>query len=1117
MGISTTQYRIAIGLYNNCKSKTCACIDIISLLITIGETIPVIVLLLLILLCGDIELNPGPDPTNVKQLSICHSNIRGLRDKLGAMESTLINSFDIIALTESRLTPTFKDVQKINFPNYHPISDYRRDRVTDTGGGIIVFISEALGATRRYDLEHPDIEAMFIEIRSKFAKFLLCVCYRQPDGPVDFWDDLQALIDVAKQDRITKMIITGDLNADPTSAHGPHLQQFATQNHFIIHIDEPTRITDNTATILDQFVSNMAEQLIETNILPPISTSSTSSDHCTIAAHFNFHVSTNKCFDRHIWDYKNADFIKFRNELSDNNWDHCFESDDINQVVSRWSEDFMNIAKRCIPNRRVKIRPHDKPYYNSYLRRLKRKQDRLHNKAKKLNTPVHWSSFREARNKYNRELENAENEYNLSLSAKLENKDLSSPKTWWKIVKDFLGYKSNVSLPPIKNGDLEYFDNTDKANAFNEFFLSHSNIDASSAQLPNQYYHTNNRLSNLMLTEDEVCDILKCIDTSKATGPDSISPKMLKEAGRCIVPSLTRLFNMSLNTSSFPQQWKNANVNPLHKKNDKSVINNYRPISLLSCLGKIFERLVFKHVFNFFRENLLISIHQSGFTPGDSTVNQLVQIYHLLCEALDKKKDVRIVFFDISKAFDRVWHKGLLFKLKANGIEGPLLTWFENYLTNRKQRVVVGSCASEWGTIKAGVPQGSVLGPLLFLIYINDITSEVTSNIKLFADDTTIYVTVDDPAQASDQLNRDLDSISNWAHQWLVTFSPPKTESMLITFKTRNQPHPPLFLENAKIVEVNCHKHLGVTLTNDLTWKDHIPNIVKTAGENVDLMSRLMYKLDRKTLQTMYFSFVRPKLEYANIVWSNLNQTQSLQVELIQKRAGRIVSGAIKGTKTEVIYEELGWDSLCSRREQQCILFMHKVVNGLVPKYLQDLLPDTVGEETTYNLRNCGNFRNIPARTTTFYKTLIPNAVRSWNLLDPDLKMIHDHVHFKNEFTKNCPKPNSLFYYGERKVAVVHARLRMKCSILNAHLYENHVIPEPSCSCGHSYEDVLHYFFICPLYNNSRQKLHETISNYATFNIHTILYGRDNLPQQCNHVIFDAVFLYIKETQRFKL
>ena len=284
------------------------------------------------------------------------------------------------------------------------------------------------------------------------------------------------------------------------------------------------------------------------------------------------------------------------------------------------------------------------------------------------------------------------------------------------------------------------------------------------------------------MLQNLVLDLLKSIDTNKATGPDGISPKLLKEAGSAISPSLTKLFNLSLSECKVPKEWKKADVVPLHKKNAKSIADNYRPVSLLSCVSKLLERLVFKHMYNYFKEHFIISIHQSGFKIGDSTVHQLSFLYHMFCSAIDEKKDVRIVFCDIKKAFDRVWHSGLLYKLEKCGITGPLLRWLKDYLTERYQRVLVKGQSSDWGLIKAGVPQGSVLGPLLFLIYINDITAEVESQIKLFADDTTIYIDVEDPVTANDALNRDMQIIQEWANQWLVTFCPQKTESMTKTF-----------------------------------------------------------------------------------------------------------------------------------------------------------------------------------------------------------------------------------------------------------------------------------------------------------------------------------------------
>ena len=202
-------------------------------------------------------------------------------------------------------------------------------------------------------------------------------------------------------------------------------------------------------------------------------------------------------------------------------------------------------------------------------------------------------------------------------------------------------------------------------------------------------------------------------------------------------------------------------------------------------------------------------MHQSGFTPGDSTVHQLVYLYNTFCKALNDKKDIRIVFCDQSKAFDRVWHQGLLYKLECIGITGDLLSWFRSYLHNREQRVIIHGSSSKWGKIPAGVPQGAVLGPLTFLIYINDITENIKSNIKLFADDTSLYVTIDEDAvTATNQLNEDLSQISKWADTWLVKFNASKSKALTVTLKKNlANIELPLSFNNTTLETVDKHKH----------------------------------------------------------------------------------------------------------------------------------------------------------------------------------------------------------------------------------------------------------------------------------------------------------------------
>ena len=325
-----------------------------------------------------------------------------------------------------------------------------------------------------------------------------------------------------------------------------------------------------------------------------------------------------------------------------------------------------------------------------------------------------------------------------------------------------------------------------------------------------------------------------------------------------------------------------------------TLVENHRPVSLLSPIGKTQEKIVHKHVHNFLLENHVITPFQSGFIPGDSAVNQLVDLYNTFSRALDEGKEVRVVFCDISKAFDRVWHKGLLAKLKHYGITGQLFAWFESYLSNRFQRVVLPGGSSEWLKINAGVPQGSILGPLLFILYINDIVHEINSNIRLFADDTSLYIIVDFHDSAAQILNVDLNRIGNWAESWLVNFNANKTEAFLATRRTNRVNHPTLYLHDVPINEVTTHKHLGLNFSQRLDWPSHIDYITQKAWSRMNLLRKLKFMLDRKSLQKTYFTFIRPILEYADIVWDNCTQQQSYLLEKIQLEAGRIVSGTTK-------------------------------------------------------------------------------------------------------------------------------------------------------------------------------------------------------------------------------
>ena len=619
-------------------------------------------------------------------------------------------------------------------------------------------------------------------------------------------------------------------------------------------------------------------------------------------------------------------------------------------------------------------------------------------------------------------------------------------------------------------------------------------------------------LGIIQISTQDVEDVLKLLNVSKASGSDLISPRLLKEGAPVLSTHLANLFNKSIETSVFPSQWKLANVIPVHKKGDRTDASNYRPISLLSCLGKAFEKCVFKHMYNFLNTYNKITPVQSGFTPGDSAVYQLIDLYDTFCRALDDGKEVRVVFCDISKAFDRVWHRGLLFKLRRMGICGPLLNWFQSYLNNRLQRVALEGCVSDYREIKAGVPQGSILGPLLFLIYINDIVNDINSCIRLFADDTSLYLIVEDPAMAADLMNSDLEKIHKWSENWLVKFNPNKTEQLIISRKANPNRHPPGIMNNVHIQNVTQHKHLGLIINKTCTWNDHITEMATKAWKRINIFRSLRFKLDRKTLEIIYFSFIRPCLEYADVVWDNCTNTEKHEIEKIQHEAAFIVTGATRSCPKSKLLEETGWESLDHRRYKHRLTTFHKMIYKETPSYLHSLVPQSVHQVSQRNLRSRSNIQTPLCRSNLYQNSFLNKTVKDWNALSENTRNIRSLSEFKRFLDKDKKKVPIYFYSGERICQILHARLRLGCSSLNADLYKNHLREDDRCSCGYP-ETAAHFFYECNTYTILRNRTIATIP--LPTNVDILLSGCPLYDNDANEEIFAQVHNFIIHSNRF--
>ena len=463
------------------------------------------------------------------------------------------------------------------------------------------------------------------------------------------------------------------------------------------------------------------------------------------------------------------------------------------------------------------------------------------------------------------------------------------------------------------------------------------------------------------------------------------------------------------------------------------------------------------------------------------------------------------------KAFDRVWHKGLLFKLRTIGCSDSIINWFLSYLSNRRQRVVINGQASDWASVLAGVPQGSILGPLLFLIFINDIVKHIGCSIRLFADDTSLYIIVDCPLQAGQLLNRDLDAISTWANNWLVTFNPSKTLSMLISRKRNSVFHPPISMDGVIIGKIPSHKHLGLTFLKTCSWDEHIVNISEKACTRVNLLKALKFRVSRKSLEKMYFAYVRPLLEYSDTVWDNCSLASKKLLDAVHIEAARIVSGGTKLCSVDKLFQELGWEPLQIRRNKHKLVTFYKILHGLTPTYLLDIIPPHINETIDYPLRNADHFQNFRANSNLFHESFFPSTIRAWNNLPNEIKESTSVSAFKVQLNKNLPKPPKYFNVGSRLGQVLQARLRMECSALNADLYRKNIVNSPSCQCG-GFENAQHLFFTCPLYAESRRNLSIRLDNYS---INQLLYGIEDSTLQENTTLFIEVQNFLTSCGRF--
>lgn len=1142
MNISLSDYRVRVGLFNNriCKIK---CSVRINLYYEIQLAIKLMIfslLLSLLLLCGDIEINPGPSSSDTSVastnsynsnidtssfshkmgslISMMHLNIQSFKPKIDIINSEL-KDFDILCFTESWLHNAVSD-NDLLLNGFDP--PHRKDRTDRAGGGVLVFCKDFLCSKRRDDLEIHGLENIWIEINVKPEKYLIGTFYRPPNSSNDKWNLIEESIEKAIDTKTKNIIITGDFNENQLGENDTKIKILSNNFGLKQLISLPTSFSENTSTLIDLIITNNPEKILYRAVRQPFLDINVRY-HCPVVALINAEKQKCTVIRRKIWLYNQGNYDLYRTKIQETDWDQIFENNNnIDKITKTITETILSIASETIPNRIITIRNHDLPWITNEIKKLMRKRDRIRRKAKRTNNQNLWNTFKTYRNKVIDNLRAAKLKYHENLCQKIKSNEFTN-KDWWSLVKKVSNLSSkpnSINVLMNKNNEL-ITDDIDKANHLNSYFASQSIIADNDKEIPSEGTNLPRHdcfIDDVIITPTDVSDALKLLNVNKASGPDQLSPILLKEAINELSIPLHRLYNLSLATKTFPSFWKIAHIVPVHKKEDPKIVTNYRPISLLCVISKIFEKCMYKYLYNYIIENNLLSRHQSGFRSGDSTVNQLLSIVNEFSNALDLGKEIRVIFFDISKAFDRVWHKGLLFKIQNLGITGNLFTWIKSYLSTRKQKVIINGKESSVLEINAGVPQGSILGPLFFIIFINDIVTNISCTIKLFADDTSIYIIIDqnNSHSASSELNSDLRLIHEWSNKWLVKFNPNKTESLLISRKTNQISYPTLYFDNTPVNEVSKHKHLGLTLNSTLHWGDHIDEIIAKANSKLNILRSLKYDLDRKTLTIMYFTFIRPMIEYCDIIIDNCPEYYKTKLEQVNIEAARIATGATRLVSIETLFSECGWDKLEIRREKHKLTQFFKIVNNLTPEYLTDLLPPNFDTIHNYNTRNSQNLPSQYCRTSYHLNSFFPSCICLWNNLPQNIKNSTSINSFKLSLDKHYNPSNikipKYYFDGSRRGQILHARLRMRCSSLKQHLFLRNIETDPFCSCG-KVESNMHFLLECPKFHSQRTEFFHSLHYLPDCT--TLLFGDETKSYEFNKQLFTNVQKYILKTKRF--
>ena len=921
-------------------------------------------------------------------------------------------NFDIMGVCETFIDQNIAD-HEISIDGYNCVKKNRNRH----GGGVLVYIREGIAYNEITDLTGSQVESVWISIKSKRHSLAIGVMYRPPSSNTEYFQNMLDQIENVLSLNVN-ILLMGDLNYDykfDESLSSNPLHQIEVLYGMRQLINTPTRVTLTTSTLIDVMLSNDYESHMSSGVF-----NTSLSDHYMIYTVYSKMCVRKTCTHKVIKfrNYRHFNIECFRNALL-----HNSSITDIswpaNAIADKWLDfknAFIYISNCFAPMETRRLKDRCNPWMEGHIVKSIYKRDHLKRKAVECKNRESWQLYKQSRNQITAMIRLAKRQYYETTIEECQH----NPKRIWKVLNHLM-HGHNRQSPP----------STITAEKFNSFFstigmetVSHlqptvfNDDDNDHADgIDENIFWRGSKCTSLFnfatIQQDSVIKHLLALGDSSNNDVLEFDSKLLFLSYDILAPILTKFYNISINSKIVITDWKLSKVVPIYKgKGSKEDTGNYRPISLIGHIMKIFEKEVKLQVMNYLEINNLITIDQSAYMRQHNTQTALHRVVDDWLYNMSDGNLTGVCSFDITKCFDTIDHSILLRKMQFYGFQSEDVLWFQSYLHEREQIVSCHNHSSEKCKLRIGVPQGSVLGPLLFLIYINDINRHVyLGSCNLYADDTLVYCTGKNTTELSSNMQKCVVDICEWYDKNKLIINRSKSNIMLVSTKQKlsrlDETDLDVYIGDHKLLQCNELSYLGVKIDCSLAWDTQTDIVCKKLVFIVSRLSRLKAVLPVHLLMSIYTSLIQPTIDYAISIWGCTSKQNIYKIQRLQNRAARIITGNYDFINTRGIdlVKNLKWMCVSQRRDYFIAILMFKSIHGLAPHYLCDEI--TLQRDISTRLtrsHDCNNVYVPCASLECFSNAFVHKGPVIWNALPQ---------YIKNSLTMDSFKINLKMFIAE--------------------------------------------------------------------------------------------------------